>query len=68
LRAHLEHEIDDLLERQVVGVRAMPGTPAEVVAHAIFRNAGERMIERIDAALQMAAVFGDARLRLDHVP
>jgi hypothetical protein len=40
----------------------MPRAPAEVVAHTIFRNAGERVIERIDAALQIAAVFGNGRL------
>ena len=40
LCAHLEHEIDDLLERQVVRVRAVPAAPAEVVAHAILGDAG----------------------------
>jgi len=39
LRAHLQRDVDDLLERQVVGVGAVPGAPAEMVAHAVGRNA-----------------------------
>ena len=68
LRAHFKHQIDDLLERQVVRMRAVPGAPAEMVAHAILRNAGKRVIERVDADFHTPPIFGDARLRLDHIP
>jgi len=39
LRLHLEDQIDDVLERQVVGVRPMPAAPAQVVAHLLLGNA-----------------------------
>ena len=49
LRVDLQHEVDDVLERQVVGVRPVPGAPAQVVAHAVFRDALERVVDRVDA-------------------
>src|SRR5437870_8992962 len=34
LRLHLEHEVDHVLELDVVGVRPVPASPAQVIAHA----------------------------------
>ena len=39
LRLDLQHQVDDVLERQVVGVRPVPAAPAQVIAHAVLRNA-----------------------------
>ena len=39
LRLDLQHQVDDVLERQIVGVRPVPGAPAQVIAHAVLRNA-----------------------------
>ena len=49
LRPDLEDQIDDVLERQVVGVRPVPAAPAQVVAHSFFGNADKRVIDGIDA-------------------
>src|ERR1700686_5244551 len=46
----------------------MPTTPAKMMAYPIFGNPSERVGERIDADLQMPAVLGNGRLRLDHIP
>ena len=45
LRLDLQHQADDVLERQVVGVRPVPASPAQVIAHAVLRNALQRMID-----------------------
>src|SRR5262249_10545618 len=37
LRRDLQHEVDDVLELDVAGVRAVPATPADVVADAVLR-------------------------------
>ena len=49
LRLHLEDQVDDVLERQIMGVRAMPAAPAQVIAHAFRGNAGERVVDGVDA-------------------
>src|SRR3984957_2175519 len=51
-----------------MSVRAMPTAPAKMVTHAILGNPGERVVQRIDADLEIAAIVSNARLRLDHVP
>ena len=48
--AHLKDEIDDVLERHVEGVRAVPAAPADVIARALFRDTAQRVVERIDRA------------------
>ena len=45
----LEHEVDDVGERDVGGVRPVPAAPADVVAHAVFRQAAQRVVQRLDA-------------------
>src|SRR6516165_6407062 len=49
LRLHLEDQIDDVLQRQVVGVRPVPAAPAQVVAHSFFGNANKRVVDGLDA-------------------
>src|SRR3954463_8809710 len=39
---HLQHEIDDVLHGHVEGMRAVPATPADVIARAFRREAPER--------------------------
>ncbi len=56
--AHLKHEIDDVLERHVEGMRAVPAAPADVIARALFRDAAQRVVERIDAQLRPAPILG----------
>ena len=51
LRARLEGEVDDLRERQIVGVRPFVVAPADVQPHAVGRQALGRGIERGDVAL-----------------
>src|SRR5262245_23100620 len=36
---HFQHEVDDMLQRQIVRMRSVPTSPANVIAHAILRNA-----------------------------
>ena len=57
--AHPEHEVDDVGERGVVGVRAVPAAEADVVADALLRDALERMVERLDPQLRPAPVVLD---------
>ena len=39
LRVHLEDEIDDVLHRNVMRMRAVPAAPAEMVAHRVLGDA-----------------------------
>src|SRR5262249_50104016 len=68
LRLNRENQIDDVFQRQVVGMRTVPAAPTEVVTHLLFRNADERVINCFDAQLGELAVLFDGRLGLDHVP
>jgi len=68
LRFHLEDQIDDVLERQIVSVRAMPAAPSQVITHSFLGNAGERVIDGIDAPPGELAVGLDRRFGLQHVP
>ena len=47
-RVHLEHQVDDLRERDVRRVRPVPAAPAEVVAHALLGDPVERVVQRFD--------------------
>src|SRR6202050_758966 len=49
LRPDLEHKGDDVTEFKIEGVWAVPAPPAQVIAHAVFRNVAERVVERLDA-------------------
>src|SRR4029434_8346262 len=44
----LEHDIDDVAQRKIGGVRAMPAAPADVIAHAIDRDAFEGVIQNFN--------------------
>ena len=58
---HLQQQVDDVLQRHVEGVRAVPASPADVIARALLGDAAQRMVERVDAKLRPGAV-----LRLAH--
>src|SRR5215471_147672 len=49
LRFNPEDQIDDVLERQVVSVRPVPAAPAQMVAHSLFGDAGQRVVDGVDA-------------------
>jgi len=44
-----EHDVDDFAQWKIRCVRAMPAAPADVIAHAIYRNSLERVIQYLDA-------------------
>jgi hypothetical protein len=67
-RPHLEDQIDDVLERQVVGMRPVPAVPAQVVAHLLLGNADESVVDGIDAQPGESAIGLDRWFRLQHVP
>ena len=51
-----------------VRMRSMPAPPADVIADAIFRQSGKRVVQRLDAHFGEFLVFRDRRLRVRHVP
>ena len=44
-----EHDIDDVAQRKVSGVRTMPAAPADVIAHALHWDALECVVQYLDA-------------------
>ena len=48
LRLHLEDQIDDVLERQIMGVRAVPAAPAQMIPDAVLRQPAQSMVQRLD--------------------
>ena len=54
---HLQHQVDDVLQRHVEGVRAVPASPADVIARALLGDAAQRVVERVDAKLRPGAVL-----------
>ena len=68
LRLHLQDQIDDVLDRQVMSVWPMPAAPAQMVAHSFFGDAGERVVDGVNAQLRKLAVRLDRRLRFQHIP
>ena len=53
---HLQHDVDDVLERRVRDVRHVPAAEAHVIADAVLGDAFERVVERLDAQLRPFAV------------
>ena len=53
---HLQDEVDDVLERDIEGMRPVPATPAHVIAGALLRQSPERVVERLDAERRPFAV------------
>ncbi len=62
-RAHLEDDVDDVLELHVVDARAHIDAVAGVEADPVFRDALERRIERLDAQLCPFTAGGDVEVR-----
>ena len=58
-RPYLQHEVDDLGQRRVERVGAVPASPADVVADTILRDALERVVERVDTHLGPPTVVLD---------
>src|SRR5579864_9192937 len=48
--ADLENEIDDFPQRNVGRVRSRPASPANVVAHTVFRDSFQGMVQDVDMA------------------
>src|SRR5258706_2519442 len=44
-----EHDIDDVAQRKVSGVRTMPAAPTDVKAYALHRDTVEGVIQNLDA-------------------
>ena len=63
-----QHQIDDVLQRNVGGVRAVPASPANVKADAVLRQTAQRMIERLHARALEFLELSERRLGIDHVP
>src|SRR5262249_7366328 len=57
---HPEHDVGDVLERDVVLMGPMVAAPADVQADALDGNLTKRMIQRLDAQLGELTVVGDA--------
>ena len=53
--AHAQHQVDDVLERHVGGVRARPAAPAHVVADAVRRDALGRVVDGLDLHARASA-------------
>ena len=58
--ADFQNEIDDLPQGNVGRVRTGPASPADVIAHAIFGNSLQRMVQHFDVAGQPAVVVVEA--------
>ena len=43
-----EHDVDDIAQRKIGGVRPVPAAPADVISHAIDRDAFEGMIQNLN--------------------
>src|SRR5262245_27663538 len=61
---HLEHEIDELAELEVVHARGDVDAVAGVEADAVLRDAAKRMIERLDAQRDELAAVVDRGIDL----
>ena len=58
-RLHPQHEVDQVGERRVEGVRAVPAAEADVIADPLLGDAPERVVEGLDPQLRPAPVVGD---------
>ena len=57
---HAQDQIDDVLGRDVVGVRAVPASPADVIAALLLRDSLQRAIERRDLLLRPGVIIREA--------
>src|SRR5579883_378433 len=58
----LVEDVDDVLQRNVAGVRADPAAPAGVQANTVVRGAAEGVVYRLDAHLGVGLVLGHAHV------
>src|SRR5580658_6726471 len=65
---HRQHEVHQVLHRDVGGVRAVPASPAQVETDFIRRQSFDRVIERVDLHFGVTPVAFDARLVLLLIP
>src|SRR6202022_4294887 len=61
-RVRLEDDVDDVAQRYVMMMRTFVIAPAQMHAHAIGRNARERMIEPLDMELDRLAEVGEGQI------
>src|SRR5439155_5040555 len=62
---NFQNQIDDIPQRNVGRVRTGPTAPADVIAHTIFRNAFQRVIQQLNVAGEPAMIV-IKRSRRDH--
>ena len=65
--ADAEDDVDDVLERNVVAVRAVEAPPADVQPHLLARDAAQGVVDRVDAQRGVLAVVAHAHVRI-HLP
>src|SRR4249919_1602973 len=54
---HLKEHRNDILDWDVGDMGAMMAPPADVIANAILREVGKRMVEHLDAGLAVPMIF-----------
>ena len=52
-----QHEVDDILQRHVGGMRPRPAAPADVIAHAFLGDSRQRLVQHLDVQLDPAPVI-----------
>ncbi len=68
LRLHLEHDVDQVLQLDVVGVRSVPAAPAEVIADAVLRDVAQGVVQCLYSEAAVASKGIEAHLDADAVP
>ena len=63
-----QHEVDDVLQREIALVRALPASPAEVVAHPVLGDTGQRVVQRVDVHRLRLSIVPERGSGDDHVP
>ena len=63
-----QHQVDQVLHRNVGGMRAVPASPAQMEADFVGRQPFDRVVDRVDLHLGIAAIAFDARFVLLLVP
>src|SRR5713226_9859968 len=63
IRPHLQDNIHDISERDVVFVRTMIAAPAGVKAYLFRRNVSQGMVERVDAKFGILSILRTAHER-----
>ena len=63
-----KHDLDDLAEIDVVGMRPLIVAPADVHAHHVRRHLGERVIEHLDVECGALEKLGFAQILKAGVP